>query len=126
RPVPGPAAAAWADLPPARRASTGAEDAAAVREVVWGRVHPAAAGVPTLVVAGACDPLLPLPTADALAQSLGAELRVLEGAGHWPLAGVSWQPAVSLVHRWLVQRLGEPLLETYAEALADREPTEDE
>src|SRR5205823_2415029 len=62
RPVPapaGPAATAWADLPPALRASTGAEDAAAVREVVWGRVRPvAAAGVPTLVVAGARDPLL--------------------------------------------------------------------
>src|SRR5207247_1721353 len=91
RPVPapvGPAAAAWADLPPALRASTGPEDATVVREVVWGRVRPvAAAGVPTLVVAGAGDPLLSPPAADALARSLGAELRVLEGAGHWPLAG---------------------------------------
>src|SRR6266404_153085 len=89
RPVPapaGPAATAWADLPPALRASTGAEDAAAVREVVWGRVRPAAAaGVPTLVVVGASDPLLPRPSAEALARSLGAELRVLEGAGHWLL-----------------------------------------
>src|SRR5882724_5936441 len=91
RPVPapvGPAAAAWADLPPALRASTGPEDAAAVRDVVWGRVRPlAAAGVPTLVVAGAGDPLLPPPAAEALARSLGAELRVLEGARHWILAG---------------------------------------
>src|SRR5438046_2594297 len=129
-PVPapvGPAAAAWADLPPALRASTGPEDATAVREIVWGRVRPvAAAGVPTLVVAGAGDPLLSPPAADALARSLGAELRVLEGAGHWSLAGAGWQPTVSLVHRWLVQRLGEPLLETYAEALADREPSDDE
>ena len=130
RPVPvpaGPAAAAWADLPPALRASTGPEDAAAVRDVVWGRVRPvAAAGVPTLVVAGAGDPLLPPPAAEALARSLGADLRVLEGARHWVLAGAGWQPAVALVHRWLVQRLGEPLLETYAEALADREPSDDE
>jgi len=130
RPVPapaGPATTAWADLPPALRASTGAEDAAAVREVVWGRVRPAAAaGVPTLVVVGVSDPLLPRPSAEALARSLGAELRVLEGAGHWLLGDAGWQPAVSLVHRWLVQRLGEPLLETYAEALADREPSDDE
>src|SRR2546422_647439 len=98
--------AAWADLPPALRASTGPEDATAVREVVWGRVRPvAAAGVPTLVVAGAGDPLLSPPAADALARSLGAELRVLEGAGHWPLAGAGWQPAVSLVHRWLLPPL---------------------
>src|SRR6266516_2952258 len=66
------------------------------------------------------------PAAEALARSLGAELRVLEGARHWVLAGAGWQPAVALVHRWLVQRLGEPLLETYAEALADREPSDDE
>jgi len=51
---------------------------------------------------------------------------VLEGAGHWLLGDAGWQPAVSLVHRWLVQRLGEPLLETYAEAQADREPSDDE
>jgi pimeloyl-ACP methyl ester carboxylesterase len=109
------------------RASTGAEDAAAVREVVWGRVRPAATGaVPILVVVGERDPLLPRPSADALARSLGAELRVLAGAGHWLLADAGWQPAVSLVHRWLVQRLGEPLLETYAEAQADREPSDDE
>jgi len=32
---------------------------------------------------------------------------------------------VTLVHRWLVQRLGEPLLETYAEAMAKREADDD-
>ena len=80
--------------------------------------------MPALVVAGACDPLLPPPAADALARAVGAELRMLEGADHWPLGGARWQPAVSLVHRWLVQRLGEPLLETYTEAMADREPND--
>src|SRR5207247_11367976 len=95
-------------------------------EVVWGRVRPvAAAGVPTLVVAGAGDPLLSPPAADALARSLGAELRVLEGAGHWPFAGAGWQPAVSLVHRRLVQRLGAPVLERFAEAPAARAPSDD-
>jgi len=127
-PVPPPAgsaAAAWADMPAGLRASLGPEGAAAVREIVWGRVRPTPArGMPALVVAGACDPLLPPPAADALARAVGAELRMLEGADHWPLGGARWQPAVTLVHRWLVQRLGEPLLETYAEAMADREPND--
>src|SRR2546428_6285117 len=39
----GPAATAWANPPPGLHASTGPEDAATVREVVWGRVRPAAA-----------------------------------------------------------------------------------
>src|SRR5439155_26661470 len=105
----GRAARAWAALPPALDAGTGAEAAAAGREVVWGRVGPAvAAGVPTLVVAGASDPLLPRPTAEALARSLGAELCVLEGAGHWLLGDAGWQPAVALGPRWLLDRLGEP------------------
>src|SRR5437867_3185341 len=74
-----------------------------------------------LVVAGDRDPLLPPPAAAAFARALGAEHQSLDGAGHWLLAGPTWQRSVGLVHRWIVQRLGEPLLERYAEAMADRE-----
>jgi pimeloyl-ACP methyl ester carboxylesterase len=101
-------------------AALGSDDAAAVRDVVWGRVALAPAPVPTLLVSGARDPLLPPPAAATLAATLGAEHRTLEQAGHWPLAGAAWQPTVDLVHRWLVQRLGEPLLELYPEAMVER------
>jgi pimeloyl-ACP methyl ester carboxylesterase len=130
-PPTGAAAAAWLDLPGRAaagiRAALGPEDAAAVRDVAWGRfrARPAPAGVPALLVSGDRDRLLPPAEAAALARAVGAERRVLDGAGHWVLAGPAWQAAVAVVHRWLVQRLGEPLLELYADALADRE-AEDE
>jgi pimeloyl-ACP methyl ester carboxylesterase len=126
-PPTGPGAGAWASLPPELRSCLAAEDAASVREVVWGRIRPApAAHVPTLVVAGTADPLLEASAADALARSIGGELARLEGADHWLIAGPHWQSAVALVHRWLVRRLGEPLLETYAETMAEREPGDGE
>src|SRR5437016_12636623 len=85
RPVPapaGPATTAWADLPPALRASTGAEDAAAVRAVVLGRVSAAAgAWATTLVGAGASESLLPRPTSEERARSRGAALSLREGTG---------------------------------------------
>jgi len=132
-PVPPPAgrtAAPWLDLPEpiaaGLRASLAPDDAASVRDVVWGRFRPRpAGGVPALLVTGDRDALLPSGEAEALARAWGAELRVLGGAGHWPLAGPHWQAAVALVHRWIVQTLGEPLLELYAEAQAERD-AEDE
>ena len=125
-PPAGTAADAWLDLPdPARSvtvAGLAADDAASVRDVVWGRTAVApATGVPAAVVAGDRDAVLPPPAAAALAQAAGAELVQLSGGGHWLLAGPSWQPAVALVHRWLVRRLGAPLLELYKEAMAERE-----
>ena len=125
-PPDGAAAEAWLDLPePARSATaTGlaADDAASVRDVVWGRTAVApASGVPAAVVAGERDAVLPPSVAAALARAAGAELVELPGGGHWLLAGPNWQPAVALVHRWLVRRLGAPLLDLYEEAMADRE-----
>jgi pimeloyl-ACP methyl ester carboxylesterase len=133
RPVPPPAGAAaapWLDLvePLAGgvRVALAPEDAASVRDVAWGRFRPPpAAGIPAVLVGGARDRILPPADAEALARRLGAEPHVLEGAGHWSLAGPTWQAAVALVHRWLVQRLGEPLLELYAEAVAEREAEDD-
>jgi len=102
----------------------GPDDGGALRDLLRARVAPRPASVPTLVVAGARDPLLAPAAAQALAARLGADLEQLPEAGHWLLAGRVWQAAVGVIHRWVVQRLGEPLLETYAEAMADRETEE--
>jgi pimeloyl-ACP methyl ester carboxylesterase len=103
----------------------GPEDSTAIGELVApAATVPPAARVPTLLVCGDDDPLCSVAEAQALAAGLGAEQRTLPGAGHWPLAGPGWQPAVGMVHRWLVQRLGEPLLERYAEAMAERDEDE--
>jgi alpha-beta hydrolase superfamily lysophospholipase len=125
-PPEGRSAAGWLDLPAPLaagvRPALGSEDAESVRDVVWGRFRPALpAGVPALVVSGEDDHTLTPRAAAMLAGTLGAEQRLLRGIGHWALAGSRWQDTVALVHRWLVQRLGEPLLELYAEALAERE-----
>ena len=97
------------------------EDASAVLDVARRRVPPAAPGlVPVLVLSGGQDPLLPPAEAAAFAAALGADHRTLEG-GHWFLVGSSWQAAVDIVHRWLVLRLGESLLELYPEAMAERD-----
>jgi len=124
------AAAGWLDVPEPAGAATRAmladDDPAFVRDVVWGRVAPAAIpGVPALVVAGGDDRLLDRRSAEAFAGATGAELRVVEGVGHWLLGGPRWQDVAALVHRWLVQRLGESLLEFYAEAMADRDAGEE-
>jgi pimeloyl-ACP methyl ester carboxylesterase len=124
-PPPG-AGAGWLDLPEPGRSRLAADlapdDAAMVRELAWGRLAlPRAAGIPALVIAGDHDALVPPDAAAGFARATGAELQLLAGAGHWPLAGPSWQAAVALVHRWLVQRLGAPLLELYAEAMAERD-----
>ena len=127
-PVP-PPARAWLDFDPVPAELVDAiapDDAVAVRDVVWGRSRPAPAGaVPGLLLAGDRDALLPPAEARRLAASVGADVAMLEGAGHWPFVGPSWQRAVAVVHRWLVQRLGEPLLDLYAETMAERD-AEDE
>jgi pimeloyl-ACP methyl ester carboxylesterase len=129
-PPEGAAAEPWIDLPDPFRSAAGAalaaDDAASVRDVVWGRIPVLpAAGVPAVVVAGDRDRLLSADAAAAFARAAGADLLPLDGAGHWPLAGPRWQAAVGTVHRWLVQRLGAPLLELYEEAMADRDAEDD-
>jgi len=80
-----------------------------------------AVSVPALVVSGECDPLLPRDAAVELVSAMGAEHVEIAGAGHWPLVPPSWRSSVGVVHRWLVRRLGEPLLELYADAMAERD-----
>ena len=129
---PGPSgrALAWGDLPAPVAAGVlrrlGPDDAAAVHDLLRRRVPLERTGVPALLVAGDRDPLLDPAAAVALADRLGAELAVLPAAGHALLAGPAWQQTVGLVHRWIVQRLGAPLLESYAEAMADRDAEEGE
>ncbi len=123
------ARAFWGDLSPTALAQVRdggeAEEAAFVRDLLsGGSALPVSSAVPTLVVAGARDTFLPVEPARALAATLGADVQVLAGVGHWPHAGPGWQQTVGVVHRWLVRRLGEPLLELYAEAMADRDDDE--
>jgi len=121
----------WGELTaPLRRQLTeggAGEDVALVRDLRAGRVlPPRPPGMPLLLLGGARDALLPAVAARALAATLAAEHDTLPGAGHWPhLDPTTWQPTVDRLHRWLVQRLGEKLLELYAEAMAERE-TDDE
>lgn len=98
-----------------------AEAARAVLDMVRGSSALPRLQVPVLVVAGEHDPLLPRAAGAALAEMVGAEHAEVPGAGHWPLLPPSWRHSVGLVHRWLIRRLGAPLLELYAEAMADRE-----
>ncbi len=114
------------DLPSSARPTVetqlGADAVAAVLDVTRGRIDAAPAGsVPAIVLAGDRDPLLPSAAAAAFATSIGAEHRVLPDTGHWPLADAGWLGTVDVLHRWLVQRLGESLLELYPEAMAERD-----
>ena len=115
-------------LPDPTRAAVRAElrpDAAAVVwETARGMGDASGGTGPTLVVSGSRDPLLPAADAAALAASLRGEHVVLPDAGAWPINAPSWQAVVAAVHRWIVQRLGEPLLELYPEAMAAREEEE--
>jgi len=92
----------------------------AVLDVVRGRlpVRPAP-GIPSLIVSSPDDPLLGPEAASLLATTLTATHRTLPG-GHWAIAGPAWKETVGVLHRWLVQTLGESLLELYEEAMADR------
>ena len=118
--------------PVARPASWGAEaegadwlrseeEAAIVVDVVRGRMNVAAPGVPTAFVVGEGASGGGVEERATLAARLGAELIVLPRAGRWPLAAGAWQEHAGLVHRWLVRRLGETLLEFYEEAMAERD-----
>src|SRR5262245_6096087 len=104
----------------------GAEDGALVRELLLGRTAlTPAPGLPVLLLTGEHDPYCSPGVARVLAAALGAEQQTLAGAGHWPhVHPATWQRATAALHRWLVQRLGEPLLELYAEAMADRDGEE--
>ncbi len=119
--------AAFADLPEALRRALAPDDAATVAEIGrHARLQRPVALPPTLILHGDADPLLPPHDARLLAERLGADARELSGVGHWPIAGPAWQTCVRHAHRWLVQRLGEELLELYPEAMAERDDADDD
>jgi len=123
-PPPGASARLWRETPDGAAAAveTAPDDAAAVRDVLWGRLGaPGPLGVPAVVLGGARDPLLAPDAATALAGALGADVALLPDAGHWPLGPRFFQATAGAVHRWVVQRLGAPLLELYPDAMAARE-----
>ncbi len=107
-------------------AMLGPDDREALLDVMRARgVGTPAPGAPALVVAGGNDPLAPCVTTASLAAAMGAEHQVIPSAGHWLIADAHLQATGGLLHRWLVRRLGEGLLDLYAEAMAEREADED-
>ena len=67
---------------------------------------------PALIVAGEHDTVCPPDELAGFAQLLGAQFRVAPGAGHALPWEAGWEDRVHMIHRWLVQTLGEPLLAT--------------
>jgi pimeloyl-ACP methyl ester carboxylesterase len=120
-----PRPAAWTRGVPRVAAWAERERAAPVVDLVRGRVPLEAAGVPTALLTGDDDALCGMADRAWLAGRLVADVIELPGPGRAPFAGPHWQRAAGLLHRWLVQRLGEDLLELYEEAMADREATEE-
>jgi pimeloyl-ACP methyl ester carboxylesterase len=106
-------------------AMLGPDDRDALLDVMRGRVGSPAPGPPALVVAAEHDPLAPSETTHALAAAIGAEHQVVPASGHWLITDGRWQATGGVLHRWLVRRLGEELLDFYAEAMAEREAEED-
>jgi pimeloyl-ACP methyl ester carboxylesterase len=96
------------------------EEAALVVDVVRGRTRVGSADVPTGLVAGEHDRACGTEDRVALAARLGAEAMILPAAGRWPLAAGRWQEHAGMVHRWLIRRLGETLLELHEEAMTER------
>lgn len=97
-----------------------ADTGAAVLDVVRPRPWSGACAQPTLVVHGANDAIAPVAAARRFAAELGAEILEVADGPHWLLAAPDWRVSASAVHRWLVSRLPEGMLDFYAEAMADR------
>jgi pimeloyl-ACP methyl ester carboxylesterase len=108
------------EISPGDRAALGPEDARVLGELARAAPLPRPSSMPAaLVVAGTHDPLLPREAARAFAAGIGADHVEIEG-GHWLIVGSGWQACVGAVHRWLVRRGGDALLELYEEAMAER------
>jgi hypothetical protein len=77
--------------------------------------------VPTLIVGGEADTRCPATDRATLVERLGADELVVPAGGRFPLAAGRWRQQAGALHRWLVTRLGETLLELYDDAMKDRE-----
>jgi pimeloyl-ACP methyl ester carboxylesterase len=86
----------------------------AAREVEGGSVILSMAiGKPRLIVSGDSDKFAPLQEVERLAISLGTELAILKGRGHWLIGGRALQRTVTEVQRFLIKALGRDLLLLY-------------
>jgi len=65
---------------------------------------------PRLVLAAGADACVPVTAVRRLASEIGADFGVQEEATRALPFGPVWEAVVSDVHRWIVRRLGEPLL----------------
>ena len=97
------------------RGDPAAGDPALLRDLLWHRWQPPRVAAPLLAVVPEAARRPPFP---------GVEQRTVPGAERSLLAAPSWQATADLVHRWLVQRLGEPLLQLYPETMAERDDEE--
>jgi len=112
-----------ADAEPFQRASLikglVRDSPAAARDVAGGTVTvglaPGDRAAPRLIVAGDSDPLAPIATVTAFADSIGSQLRTLPGRGHWIIGGRALERAVNEAHRFLVRALGQDLLLLFPE-----------
>lgn len=102
------------------------ESARLLLDVARGRGAFERTSAPALVVGGTADPVAPAAGVAAVATRLGARHETFPGLGHWLLAGPRWERTVGVVHRWLVRQLDEPMLDFYAEAMADRDDPDDD
>lgn len=75
--------------------------------------------VPALMMVGGRDPITPLEGARALAEAVGAELRVEADAGHSLHVDTGWDQRVSRIHRWIVHALGPSLLAMLDESVEE-------
>jgi pimeloyl-ACP methyl ester carboxylesterase len=84
---------------------------AVVRDLLaWSGAPTIALPVPALVVAATADPFCPRDALAVWAARCGAEVRAVPGADHGLPWMTGWESRANEIHRWLVQRLGEPLL----------------
>jgi pimeloyl-ACP methyl ester carboxylesterase len=114
-------------LPPPRGAWRGdyseepvvREPAAVVRDLIAKPWMPESlpSDVPALVLAGERDRVVDSDSAAKLAAAVGAEFQLCAEVGHAMLTDSGWEERVSTVHRWLIRRLGAPLLALYEEAM---------
>jgi pimeloyl-ACP methyl ester carboxylesterase len=104
----------------------GAEDPRTVAAMLRRATIGAAGDCPALLVHGGRDPLVPPAAARRFASLAGTEVVEIEEGAHWLPLGSQWTRCVERVHRWLVHRLGEPLLELHAETMAERDQDDGE
>ena len=112
----------WAPEAPGAEWLRASEDPAFVVDVVRARTALGPLAIPVLLAAGERDSRCDVRERARLSTMLGGvDVVLFPDAGATPLAVGQWQANAGAVHRWLVRRLGETMLELYAEAMAERD-----